>query len=128
MFGKTVTIVSLAAAIALLLILQSTNPASAGPGGVLAVFFLLYCILVGCLTWAIKGANWLLANVGNPFRARRPISEMNILQAYYLASVGAMGPIMLIGILSVGSIGLYEIGLVIIFEIISLFYVKKRFQ
>lgn len=126
--GRIITVVTLAAAIALLLILQSSSPSTAGPGGVLAVFFLLYCIIAGCLTWLIRVGSWVLVHIANPFRTRRPAEEISLLRAYYFASVAAMGPVMLVGIISVGSIGFYEVALIILFEIISLFYVKKRFR
>ena len=127
MFGRFVTVVTLAAMIALLLVVQSTNPATVGPVGILAVFFLLYIIFVGTCTWGIHGISVLLSVALQSVR-KSPPSVIPHAKAYYYGSVIALGPIMLLAMKSVAEVGVYEIGLVAFFLIISVFYVKKRFR
>ena len=49
-----------------------------------------------------------------------------MLRSYYYGSVVALGVIMLVAINSVGSLGFYEFGLVILFIGIGIFYLTKR--
>lgn len=127
MFGRVMTTITLMAAIVLLLVLQITDPSTIGPGGILAVFFLLYIVSVGCVTWLIKLSNWIWVYLLGPAIRKRPRSEMTFRRAYYFGSVVAMGPIMFLGMSSVGSAGLYEAALVFVFEAIAIFYIEKRF-
>jgi hypothetical protein len=126
MFGRVLTVVTLGAMIALLLVLQSTSPSTVGPVGILAVFFLFYVISVGVCTWAIHGVSLLLHLVTIPILFRTPSNILTMTQSYYFGSVVALGPIMLLAMGSVAKIGVYEVGLVLVFVSISLFYVKKR--
>lgn len=126
MFGRVLTVVTLGAMIALLLVLQSTSPSTVGPVGILAVFFLLYVIFVGICTWIIHGVSLLLHVVTMPALFRKPSTVLSMARSYYFGSVVALGPIMLLAMGSVAKIGVYEVGLVLVFVFISLFYVKKR--
>ena len=129
MFGRIITVVTLAASIALLLLFQSTSPSTSGPGGIFAAFFLLFVIFVGIFTWLVKGISVLRAHVIIPLVQRnKVVTEMSMLHAYYYGSLLALGPLMLIGMASVGSIGIYEALLVIVFEVVAPFYTKKRLR
>jgi len=128
MFGRIVTVVTLAAMIALLLVIQSTNPATAGPVGILAVFFLLYIIFVGSCTWGIHAGSLVLHAASQSVGVNKISTVIPVGKAYYYGSVIALGPIMLLAMKSVAEVGVYEIGLVSSFVFISLFYVKKRFH
>ena len=46
--------------------------------------------------------------------------------AYYYASVLALTPVLLLGVKSVGHLGIYEAALIVIFEIVACFYVARR--
>lgn len=52
--------------------------------------------------------------------------ELSTQKAYYLASVVALAPVMLVGIGSVGSLHWYEVVLVGLFVAIGYFYIEKR--
>ena len=126
MLGKTLTLVTLAAAIVLLFILQTTNPSTAGPAGILAVFFLLYIVFFGCLVRCIHALSWVASRVSRSTRLRRPIKTISLQHSAYLSSIVAMAPIMLIAMSSVGKLGFYETVLVIVFVVLGVFYVEKR--
>lgn len=128
MFGRIITVVTLAAMIALLLTIQSTNPSSIGPVGILVVFFLLYIIFVGIFTWLVHGGSLLFSLAAEFLNLKKPKDSISIGVSYYYGSVLALGPIMLLAMRSVASIGVYEVALVSFFIVISIFYVKKRFR
>lgn len=126
MFGRVLTVVLLAAAIALSLLLQSTNPSTAGPVGLLAVFFLLYVLLVCVLTWLLFWLGQAVVYLTRPVVLKKPLQPMSMSHAYYYASIIALAPVMLLAMRSVSQLGVYEIVLVILFVAIGVFYVKKR--
>lgn len=126
MFGRLLTIITLAAAIIVLILLQSTNPSQVGPVGILAVFFLLYVISVGCFTWLFVSGSWLMAQIARPIFFKKPVHRLSVDKGYYFASLVALAPVMLVGMSSVGKLSIYEVGLVILFVVISVFYVQKR--
>ena len=57
---------------------------------------------------------------------KKPIERLSLRRSYYYATVIAATPIMIIGLQSVGSIGVYELLLVIIFAAIGCLYISKR--
>ena len=50
-----------------------------------------------------------------------------LIKLYYFSSVLALAPVILLGIQSIGGIKLFDICLVVIFEVIACLYVYKRF-
>jgi hypothetical protein len=54
------------------------------------------------------------------------MQPMSFRRAYYFSTVLAAAPVMLVGLQSVGSIGIYELILVILFEVIGCLYIAKR--
>lgn len=51
---------------------------------------------------------------------------MTLGRSYYFASVIALAPVMVVGMQSVGEVGLYELLLVILFVGIACVYIAKR--
>ena len=127
MFGRILTFVTLFAAIVLLLFIQSTTPIEAGPGGILTVFFLLFLVITGVCSWLLYLSNVVLIETKKITRSRHITKQpLSMLRSYYYGSVVALGVIMLVAINSVGSLGFYEFGLVILFIGIGIFYLTKR--
>ncbi len=126
MLGKIVTTSTLVATLLLFVLLQTTNPASVGPAGLLAVFFLLYIVLVGVFTAMGWILNRMLVKVSRLVTVRKPLTTASVKKVYYLSSVLALGPIMVLAMKSIGSLGIYEIILVLVFLTIALLYVNKR--
>lgn len=129
MFGKILTVVTLAAAILLLGFVSAYSPSKTGPGGILAVFFLLYLVFVGITTGIIYWSNRVWRIFGQHVRLKRMVPANwphSLLKSYYMASIVAMAPIILIAIRSVGEVHWYEIALIIAMIIIGIFYIQKR--
>jgi hypothetical protein len=120
MLGKVLALSTLGAFVILSALLQSTSPSTIHPLGILLVFVLLYVLALGLLTFFMFGVAHLAGSLRHaPF-------EMSLRQVYYYASVLALAPVMVIGMRSIGRAGLYDVTLVVIFEIIACFYIAKR--
>lgn len=126
MAGKIISIITIAAVVLLFFVVNATSPSSAGPLGILAVFLLLYISLTGLLTVVTVLVNHLVVKLSSSIKTRRPLEKLSWKRAYYIASVVALGPVMLIGMGSVGRAGVTEFLLVTIFVCIGLFYIEKR--
>lgn len=126
MVGKVIISVTAAAGILLFLVVSATSPSDTGPVGILAVFFLLYILLTGFLTVVAVGINRFVVRISTSVKTRKPLERLSWRRAYYIASVIALGPVMLVGMGSVGRAGITEFTLVTIFVCIGLFYVEKR--
>lgn len=114
------------ATLVLIFVVETTTPSSLGPLGILGVFLLTYIILLGIISWILIALNRLILRFAKIIRTRKPIARMSFLRSYYFASVVSIGVVMLLAMGSVKSLGVYEIVLVIIFIIISTFYIAKR--
>ena len=117
------TIVSLCL---LIVLLNVTTPATAGPFGILSIFFFAYLLSLGVVTFFIYWISRIVAHLSTGLITKKPIVALTVKTAYYYSSVIAAVPILLIGLQSVGAIGVYEIILVSIFVIIGCLYVSKR--
>lgn len=126
MLAKFIGFICVCAAIILLFFLVSSTPVSAGPLGILTVFICLYVLLLGGTTFAIWGAHRAIRLIAKPFVAKRPIPPLSLLRAYYFSTILALGPVMLIGMQSVGTVGIYEVVLVVLFVAIGCVYIAKR--
>lgn len=119
----SITVVSLCL-LALMLVL--TTPASAGPFGLLVIFISAYLTTLGLISFFLYGITRIIAYVSAGFTVKKPIQPLSFRRAYYFSTVLAAGPVMLIGLQSVGSIGVYEFILVLLFVVIGCVYVAKR--
>jgi len=128
MFGKIITFITLLAATLLVFVITNYSPSDAGAAGILAVFFLLYIVFVGLFTALIRWSSWIVRQIQRwiKFAHAKTPQELSIQKAYYLASVVALGPVMLVGIGSVGNVHWYEVVLVGFFVAIGYFYIEKR--
>lgn len=126
MWGKFLVGALLAALAALIMLMKFTTPGQAGPLGVLAVFGLLYVSVLCVLTFLIVFINKFCVKYASALLLRKPVLLISKTKAYYFASVLALGPVMLIGMQSVGGVGVYELCLIILFLTTSCIYVAKR--
>lgn len=126
MLGKVIAVSTVTAGIILIIMLQTTNPSTVGPLGLLAVFFLLYIIVLGALTEALWVGSKALQAVGRQFASKRPPGRLSLRRAYYFSSVLALGPIMALAMMSIGAFGIYEMVLIGIFLAVALLYVSRR--
>lgn len=116
----------MASAVGLAVLLQMTTPATIGPLGILLVFVLMYIAALGVLTFLFIAINRLTLKFMGVLDSRKTHTPMSLTRAYYFASVMALAPVMIIGMQSVGQVGLYEFLLVVIFLIVASVYVAKR--
>jgi hypothetical protein len=126
MLEKVVTIVAITSLCLLTILLNVTTPTTIGPFGILAVFILGYMSLLGVMAYFFYSFSRLIAHLSMAFTVKKPIRAVTFMRAYYYSTVMAAGPIMLIGLQSVGSVGLYEFGLVFIFCLMGCVYITKR--
>ena len=110
----------------LAVLVETTNPTKTGPLGILAVFILLYTSVLGVLTYLFMLGSKLLVRTSRIVKTRIPLQPISVLHAYYYASIVALAPVMLIGMLSVGDMGVREVLLVVVFEVVACLYIKKR--
>ena len=108
------------------ILLITTTPATAGPFGLLAVFILAYLSLIGVVALLLTGFSRIIAYLATVMISRKPFEVLTLKRAYYYSTIIAAAPIMLIGLQSVGSVGLYEYLLMVIFIVIGCLYISKR--
>ena len=110
----------------LAIILQTTSPSTIGPVGLLAVFFLLYIAVLGVVTWLLWLTSKTFAFIGRRIMTRRPPQSLSLARSYYFSSVIALAPVMMLAMQSIGSLGVYEIILIVIFLGVGILYITKR--
>lgn len=128
MLPRIIATLSLASLLVLSLMLTFTSPASAGPFGLLVIFVTAYLTFVGMISFFLFGINRLIIMVSSGMTLRKPVGRMEFRRAYYFSTVLAAAPVMLIGLQSVQTIGIYEVLLVIIFEVVACVYVSRRMR
>lgn len=128
MLPRILATVSLASLCVLSLMLTFTSPATAGPLGLLVIFITAYLTFVGLISFFLFGINRLVVALSSGMTLRKPLKHMELRRAYYYSTVLAAAPVMLIGLQSVRSIGVYEILLVVIFEVVACVYVSRRMR
>jgi hypothetical protein len=121
-----VTISSVVAIVLLIILLQTTTPATIGPLGILMVFIFMYVSVLGGLTFLLYIASALIAKISRSVTVKKPIQALSFNRSYYFSSVLALVPVMFIGMQSVGEVGIYDVSLVIIFAGIACVYIAKR--
>ena len=126
MLGKIIAASTLIAGIILIIMLQVTNPSTVGPLGLLAVFFLLYVIILGAFTELLWLGSYGVQTVGRRFTSKRPPGRLSLARAYYFSTVLALGPVMALAMKSIGSLGLYETVLIAVFIAVGTLYVSRR--
>jgi hypothetical protein len=118
-----ITLVSLCL---LTLMLMTTTPASAGPFGLLVIFISAYLACLGLISFFLYGLSKVFVYLTAGFASKRPRQALSLRRSYYYSTVLATVPVMLVGLQSVGSVGIYELILVILFAVIGCLYVTKR--
>ena len=126
MLGKVLTISLIAATMLLVVLLQTTTPATIGPLGILLVFVLMYVSVLCVLTFLLFTASRVIAKISSSITVKRPWQQLTIVRSYYFASVIALAPVMLIAMQSVGEVSFYEVVLIVVFVAISCIYISKR--
>lgn len=126
MLTKTLGVLTAIGLITVVLITTSTLPSQIGPFGILILFVAMYVATLGVVTFCISGLSRLMARFSRGAGLSRPIEPLTLREAYYYGTIIALGPVMLIGMQSVGGIGAYEFGLVLLFTILGCVYVARK--
>lgn len=126
MFKMIISVASMVGLCLLLVLLNVTTPATAGPFVVLLIFGLLYIATLGLLSYIIFFSSRLISHLSGIIMTRRPLTALTFKNSYYFSTLLAAAPVMIIGLQSVGSVGLYEYTLIAFFEIIGCIYIYKR--
>jgi len=127
MLPRILAPISLASLCVLSLMLVFTSPATAGPFGLLVIFVSAYLTFVGAISFFLFGINRLITMVTSSMTVKKP-QPLEFRRAYYYSTVLGAAPVMLIGLQSVRSIGVYEFLLVIVFEVVACLYVSRRMK
>jgi len=128
MLPRIIATLSLASLTLLSAMLTFTTPASAGPFGLLVIFITAYLTFIGLISFFLFGISQLIASISAGMTVRKPITAMPFRRAYYFSTVLAAAPVMLIALQSVRPIDIYELLLVIIFEVVACMYVSRRIR
>jgi hypothetical protein len=119
--------ISLAASVTLLIVLlQTTTPATIGPLGILLIFVLMYLSVLCVLTFLLFAISGMVAKVSSSMTLKRPLQQLSLRRSYYFASVVALAPVILVGMQSVGEVSFYDVLLIVVFIVISCVYIAKR--
>jgi len=121
-----ISLITVVSIIVLILLLNLTTPGTIGPFGILMIFIFAYISLVGVIAYMIKGASRVISHLSVIFIYKKPVAELSFKRSYYYSTVIAAAPIMMVGLQSVGTVGIYDLFLILIFIIIGCLYVSKR--
>jgi hypothetical protein len=126
MLGRFLAISLSIAVMSLIILLQTTTPATIGPLGILIVFILMYVSVLCVLTFLLYVSSGVVGRLSSSVALKRPLQRLSLGKSYYFSSVIALAPVMLIGMQSVGEVSFYEVMLIILFVAISCVYIAKR--
>lgn len=128
MLQRIIATLSLASLCVLSAMLTFTTPASAGPFGLLVIFICAYLTFIGLISFFLYGMSKLIVALTANMAVRKPLTALSFRRAYYFSTVLAAAPVMIIGLQSVRAINVYELLLVIAFEVVACLYVSRRIK
>ena len=102
--------------IGVIIMLNAFNPTDVGPNGLLVFFALVYGLCLIATVTLLKVYRLIF---------RRTFNSIKLL---YLACVIAFAPVMLLALNTLNQLEPIDITLVIVFELLSLFYIARRMQ
>ncbi len=126
MLKRIILVMGLGATAFLFFFINGTRPASVGPLGILVVFLCFYLVLFSALSFLIWATHKLSVKIISPLTVRSPPQPLSFERSYYFSSIIALGPVMLVAMQSVGRVGPYDVGLIVLFMIIGCVYIAKR--
>jgi Ca2+/Na+ antiporter len=126
MLARIIVSTSVAAALLLVALLQTSTPSSIGPLGILLIFILIYVSVLGVLTFLLFIVSKIVRKLSESFTVKRRLEGLTLKRSYYFSSVIALAPVLLIAMQSIGRVGVYEFLLVILFVVVACTYISKR--
>lgn len=126
-YYKIIYALPFVAAVALYIFFSLTSPIAAGPAGMLLVFFLVYVLCASVFfIFLHSGINLIARFINRHGKVNLREWKLGVRKSYYIASVLAFGPVLLLAMQSVGQLQLRDIALTTAFLVIAIFYVVKR--
>jgi hypothetical protein len=86
----------------------------------------MYIILLGLITYFIFWTSRIITHLSIVFISKKPFRALTLKRSYYYSTIIAAAPIMMMGLQSVGAVGLYEFILILIFIGVGCLYVSKK--
>jgi len=126
MLKNIISIITAASIFLLIVLLNITAPVSASPLMILFIFILTYLSSLGITAYIIYGFSYIISHTSTIFATKKPIERISFKRSYYYSTIIAAVPVMLVGLQSVGAIGIYEFFLVLFFALVGCLYVSKR--
>lgn len=121
-FKATIMVTFLALSIlALLVVMNTTNPTDSSPLVILCVFLLVYIVIL-CILFVISLAGLAI------IKALRPQTRAYSKRWYYVLSVLALAPVLLAALNTLGRLGAAEVLLIIVLTALGCFYVLRRIK
>ncbi len=122
-FNRFFYVLPVASVLLLLYIWNFTNPKDVGPFGVLVVFLILYIFWLSIIFLMLRSGLIIFKKIYARSKHQRHLSER---RAYYVASIVAFLPVLLLGLHSVGQLELRDAALAVLFVALAVFYALKR--
>lgn len=119
------SVVSIMSLCSLFVILNITTPVSAGPFGVIAIFIFMYFLFLGLFSNIIFLFSKLVSHLSSVFMTKSSVDRLSFRRSYSLSTILAAVPVMVVGLQSVGLVGIYEYLLVSVFAVVGCIYVFK---
>ncbi len=127
MFAKFLALIGVVSAVFLFVVLQITITINNTPSRFTGcIYFDLYSVGVATVFGLYYGVEYMLESIVRVFGGPLVEVRSTMQRAYIYATILAFGPVILIGMRSVGSFGLVDIFLVALFELIACFYIWRR--
>ncbi len=123
---KIVVSIGLVAMIVVMALLNMTNPTTAGLLGVL-VFFVGAYVFSMCLFYVLLAITKSMIIRFVSEGRRTVVESIPKSKLYYYSTVTALMPVIFLGMQSVGEVGVFEMTLLGIFEILACFFIHKRY-
>ena len=113
MVNRLILLATLLAMSGLVVMMNFFAPMDLGPSGVLLFFTMVYVMAFGICT--------LLVRIFVEITSRRKLRRTD----YVYAAIIALGPLMLLMVQSFGSFSFWTVGLILVFEVLACFMLKK---
>jgi len=126
MLARLLILFGLASAGLLFIIMTSISPTSAGAFGILSVFILSYICILSCTTFILFAVSKFMHRLSRDVQGAHRNLSLNLKSAYYYSSVISLAPVIIISMQSVGGVGIYEMGLILLFVALGCVYVSRR--
>ena len=126
MLAKFLVGMMIVSGVLLLVVINTTTPSSAGATGILSVFVLTYMLVLSSLTFFMYGMSRIIVRLSKTVTIKKPLQSLSLKRAYYYASVIALAPVILTSMQSVGTLGIYEFGLVLFLIAVGCIYITRR--